>query len=196
MPNGKETRHGVSLDSFLNPQSMLTPGIAGSLVLFISMTVASQFHINFPWTALTVSFLIALAILGKSSTPTFSLQGGIYCILNTLIIFSMCAGAQDAIMPGPQAPPIAPAILKAFNINTSEERGSWRMLWAPESAHAQAASPQQENGQQAGGFSPADNATQGQNAPAQLTPQQIEQLRNYLNYRQEKQAYDAQYKKF
>ncbi len=182
---------------------MMTPGIAGSLVLVISLPLTKYFQIKFAWVALLLSFLVSLAIIGKSKTSTFSVQGLTYFVLNAFIIFSACTGAQERILPGPTEPVIDPGTLKALGINTSELQGISLPYLAPRDAYAQ--DPPQTSQPQPNLSTQGTNAPQGQDTPPsaageqtgpQLSPQQMQQLQNYLQYLKDKKAYEDQYKRF
>src|SRR5262245_50632738 len=77
---------------FLNPKSMLTPGMAGGIITLISNTLLIQFDLPAKWTALVLSVLIALLVVVIASISIW--QRAIFCILNSLIIFSVEMGAN------------------------------------------------------------------------------------------------------
>lgn len=89
---------------FLNPNSMLTPGIVGGLTVSISMPLSLHFGLSVKWVALTVSFLFGALIVFYSKDAMAYLQRGIYWILNSLIIFSVGIGAAANIDSLPQPP--------------------------------------------------------------------------------------------
>lgn len=89
---------------FLNPNSMLTPGIVGGLTVSISMPLSLHFGLSVKWVALTVSFLFGALIVVYSREAMAYLQRGLYWILNSLIIFSVSIGAAANIDPPPQVP--------------------------------------------------------------------------------------------
>jgi hypothetical protein len=94
--------NGTPFSDFLNPQSMLTPGIAGSLTMLITNTLAFQFgFISRAWIGLALSFLFG--------TLVFVATGGIltkavFYILNSLVIFCVAQGTNvvGENKPGPQ----------------------------------------------------------------------------------------------
>jgi hypothetical protein len=107
------------LKDFLNPKSMLTPGIAGGITMMIANTLWVQFELPQKWTALTVSFLLGFLILLARETPIW--QRIIYYILNSLIIFSVGAGT-NTIGTGfskPAAQPSKHAITRYLEISTA-----------------------------------------------------------------------------
>jgi len=88
----------LKLDEFLNPKSMLTPGLAGGLTMLISSTLWDQFGWDSRFTALAISLAISfLVVRGMKNVPL--LERIIYCSLNTMIIFSMGLGV-NSLGPG------------------------------------------------------------------------------------------------
>jgi hypothetical protein len=81
-------------DEFLNPKSMLTPGVAGGVVMLVTNTLAAQFSFARNWTGLAMSFLVGLVVLLHDVKPLW-LRLGLY-ILNSLVIFAVAAGANQA----------------------------------------------------------------------------------------------------
>ena len=63
---GIERRY-VSKDTgfgqFLNPEAMLTPGVAGALVMMIANSLASNFPLSRAYTGLCLSFVCGLLVL-------------------------------------------------------------------------------------------------------------------------------------
>lgn len=97
------------VNDFLNPTSMLTPGIAGGLTASISVPLAVNFGVSIKWVVLSVSFLVAVTIVMSIKEAMPVLQRTVYCVLNALIIFSTTLGVavnMDA-PPKPPAPPSA-----------------------------------------------------------------------------------------
>ena len=97
------------IKDFLNPKSMMTPGIAGGLTVSISMTLVNAFNLEFTWVSLSISFLFGLLIV--LSFKESLLLRCLYCILNSLIIFSVSFGAGKTIDP-PPAPPKPPSSIE------------------------------------------------------------------------------------
>jgi hypothetical protein len=100
----------ADVKEFLNPHSMLTPGLAGGLTVSISMPIALTFDLSVKWLALTVSLLLGLAIILSVPDPLSRLQRFVYYILNSLIIFSTALGAGINI-DAPPEPPALPLVL-------------------------------------------------------------------------------------
>ena len=81
----------TTADEFLNPASMLTPGLAGSLTMLITNALSAQFGFTASWTGLLVSFLCGTLVFVSSVGLVKKL---IYYVLNSLIIFSVAAGTS------------------------------------------------------------------------------------------------------
>src|SRR5262249_20120600 len=79
------------LKDFLNPKSMVTPGIAGSITMLIANTLWAQFELPQRWTALVASFLLGL-IPFAVDLPIW--QRLLYWIVNSLVIFSVGVGTN------------------------------------------------------------------------------------------------------
>ncbi len=74
---------------------MLAPGVAGVTTTLITGTLVTQFSfLPGNWTALTVSFLIGLLVLGDKSVA--GAQRLLLYFINSLIIFSVAAGINTA----------------------------------------------------------------------------------------------------
>ena len=82
----------MNAKEFLNPNSMLTPGIAGGVTMIISNSLWVQFALTQKWTALVLSFVLGLLVLVNMRAAIW--QKGIYYILNSLIIFTIGVGAN------------------------------------------------------------------------------------------------------
>lgn len=81
------------LDEFLNPKSMVTPGIAGAMTTLLTATLANQFSVPSNWTALIISFAFGL-LVALGALPWW--QRAIFYVVNSLIIFSVAVGANTA----------------------------------------------------------------------------------------------------
>lgn len=90
---------------FLSPYSMLTPGLAGAITTGIAMPLVVSFDLKFKWVALVIGFMIALLIVLQFKKGISRLERAIYCVLNTLIIFSVSVGAGVNLNPPPQLNP-------------------------------------------------------------------------------------------
>ena len=79
------------VESFLNPQSMLTPGVAGALTMMIANVLAIQFAMPRAWTGLGLSFLFGLLVFVSGITLFLRI---IYYVINSLIIFCVAIGSN------------------------------------------------------------------------------------------------------
>lgn len=82
------------MEDYLNAKAMVTPGVAGGLVMLISNTCASQFDLAPKWTALVLSGLLGLLVVCILGAPLW--QKGLLWVFNSLIIFSMAMGTNQA----------------------------------------------------------------------------------------------------
>jgi hypothetical protein len=99
-------------DDFLNPNSILTPGIAGGLATTIAMPLAFSFGWSIPMLVLGASLLLSLLIVSGFDARIAWPKRALYCVLNTLIIFSTSIGAARQIDQPPE-PPTAPNLAPA-----------------------------------------------------------------------------------
>lgn len=81
------------MDDWLNPKSMLTPGIAGGITMMVATTLWCHFDVEPKWTGLASSFLLGLMVFKTEDVP--HLQRAIYYVFNSLIIFSIGLGTGD-----------------------------------------------------------------------------------------------------
>lgn len=104
------------MNEFLNPKSMLTPGVAGSLMMFLVNGIGCQFpELPMRYLALVLSFLIGSVVwFSEINGRAPMVQKGIYWVLNSLVIFVVGFGtsnlAADATT-GPHLPPHAGYLL-------------------------------------------------------------------------------------
>jgi len=80
------------IKDFLNPKSMLTPGLAGGVTMMIANALWLQFSLPQKWTGLVISFLFGLLVFITENIPYW--QRSIYYILNSLVIFSIGVGSS------------------------------------------------------------------------------------------------------
>lgn len=82
------------MDEFINPKSMVTPGVAGATMMFVANGVCSQFpEIGFRYVALVLSFAIG-AIVFKYTRMRL-IEKCAYWVVNSLIVFSMGVGSSS-----------------------------------------------------------------------------------------------------
>ncbi len=85
------------LDSFLTPEAMLTPGVAGALTMMITNALAQNFELPRAYTGLALSFVFGLLVLVAAKTLISKV---VFYVLNSLVIFCVAAGASG-ITPAP-----------------------------------------------------------------------------------------------
>lgn len=83
----------VTFNEFLNPKSMLTPGIAGSLTTLFTNTLAAQFGCPPNYTGLVISFVFGLIVFAATSTALWLRL--VFWIFNSLFIFSIAIGTNQ-----------------------------------------------------------------------------------------------------
>jgi hypothetical protein len=85
------------MQEFINPKSMLTPGVAGSLMMFLVNGIAFQFpELPHRYLALFLSFLIgAIVWFSETGGKSVVLQKAVYWILNSLVIFVVGFGTAN-----------------------------------------------------------------------------------------------------
>ncbi len=81
----------ASVSDFLNPKSMLTPGLSGILVMTLANSISFAIALNPIYLALGLSFLVGTLIFQSTGTKWIS---GVYYVLNSLIIFNMALGGN------------------------------------------------------------------------------------------------------
>ncbi|MGC1521675.1 MAG: hypothetical protein WA803_09065 [Steroidobacteraceae bacterium] len=80
------------MNDFLNPKSMVTPGMAGALVMFLSNAVCFQFPEVAPrWAALLLSFALGGFVIAAAKLRYLQAAG--FWLINSLIIFAVAAGS-------------------------------------------------------------------------------------------------------
>jgi hypothetical protein len=80
------------MHDFLNPKSMVTPGMAGALVMFLSNAVCFQFPEIAPrWAALLLSFVLGGFVIAAAKLRYLPAAG--FWLINSLIIFAVAAGS-------------------------------------------------------------------------------------------------------
>ena len=89
------------IKDFLNPNSMLTPGIAGGITMMIANSLWVNFDFPPKYTAIVMCLLLGLMVLAELKAPIW--QKPVYYIINVLIIFSVSAGSNVVGMSASQA---------------------------------------------------------------------------------------------
>jgi len=82
------------MDEFLNPKSMITPGAAGAIIMFLVNGLALPFpELPTRYVALGLSFLIATLVF---SAPGLKLTvRGVFWVVNSLLIFVAAFGSAN-----------------------------------------------------------------------------------------------------
>lgn len=185
MPEAKE---------FLSPHSMLTPGIAGAITTGIAMPLVFSFELKFKWVALVISFMLALLIVQQFKKGVSRLERAIYCVLNTLIIFSVSVGAGVNINPPPQPStvPIDHSVRKLIErLQPGDSMSDAFEFIGISSAHAQ--EPEAEDHTE---IETSERPTEERDQP-ELTEEEIKRLQEYLQQQEKrKEEQDEYYKRW
>ncbi len=81
------------MSEFLNPKSMVTPGIAGGTVMFLVNGISKPFpELPQKWIALALSFLVGLGIIIQVAQMRI-LERLVYWAVNSLVIFAVGFGS-------------------------------------------------------------------------------------------------------
>lgn len=83
------------MDEFLNPRSMLTPGLAGGMVMMVTNALYKQFDALpqvLPPPCMAISLSLVLGLLGIYAGVAPPWKKLVYYVLNSLVIFSVAAG--------------------------------------------------------------------------------------------------------
>jgi hypothetical protein len=89
--NLNEPSRSDPFGQFLNPEAMLTPGLAGALVMMIANGLALNFSVSRAYTGLVLSFVFGLLVLVVDRKWWVRF---IYWVINSLIIFCVAFGAS------------------------------------------------------------------------------------------------------
>lgn len=180
----------AEINDFLNPKSMITPGIAVGLTISISLALANAFSLKFTWIALSVSFLFGLLVVLprendaiKGANP--QIERILYCILNTLVIFAMSFGTGKSIDGPPQPPAPSPALMEILKKIEVPKTG--KTVFNPfEVSEAYAQEKKEDDVKKA-----QKKDDESKNKKEKLSAEEEQQLKNYL---EKLQAYDAKKK--
>jgi len=106
MTRKQSDAEGLRVEEFLNPRSMVTPGVAGGLTMIIANSITYHFHIKLAFVGLFVSCLFSLIAIYSAKMDIF--QRLVFFVLNSLVIFAMALGSNAAginILSEKQKPP-------------------------------------------------------------------------------------------
>ena len=82
----------TQIDQFLVPEAMLTPGVAGGMIMVISNALSNNFEFNAHergYLGLALSFIFGLLIINSSTKLMFRI---VYYVANSFIIFAVAFG--------------------------------------------------------------------------------------------------------
>jgi hypothetical protein len=87
---------------------MLTPGLAGSLVMMITNALAVNFNSPRAWTGMILSFVFGMLVLASAKSL---LTKAIYYVLNSLVIFCVALGSNSIGVASTPPPRISLGII-------------------------------------------------------------------------------------
>lgn len=119
------------VNQFLNPSSMLTPGIAGSVIMMLTNAITFQFDLSQKWVGLALSFTLGLVLLVNVAMPIW--QRFIYYVFNSLIVFSMAVGANTMAGPPASASPRPGAPVEQADSATTSDKAAIQLVAKAES---------------------------------------------------------------
>lgn len=90
-PTSREPENAPGLDAFLNPHSMVTPGLLGSAVTLGANSLGQLQLAPLLWIYLALSFAFGVTAIINSGSL---IQKGLFYFLNSIIIFSVALGAN------------------------------------------------------------------------------------------------------
>ncbi len=87
----------IKIENFLNLNSMLTPGIAASIIMINANVLWVNYGLTPKYAALVLCLLICLIVLAIFRAPLW--QKLVYYIINVMIVFSVSAGSNIVDFP-------------------------------------------------------------------------------------------------
>jgi hypothetical protein len=84
-----------AIGNFLNPRSVLTPGVAGAFTMMITNAVAANFGLPPFYSALAISALLALVVFLRAKRDHWY-QRVLCMVLNSAVIFAIAVGTNQA----------------------------------------------------------------------------------------------------
>ena len=79
------------MNEFLNGESMITPGVAGALVIVISNTAFVEFGIPSKWSSLILSFLLGTLVFAGTVAPAVAERSVLFIKLCDLFFLWLLA---------------------------------------------------------------------------------------------------------
>jgi len=177
---------------WLTPSSPATPSALGAVLVTVSLPLADATGISFKWITLILSLALgALVVLSIKEDMTRSLRS-LYWVFNSLLVFSVSLGIGISATPPPSAPPpLPPEIQELLQVPESRSVSSvLPNLFGIGVAKAQPPTPvipSKDKPPEVGADSPEDKPK------VQLTEEQREVLRRYLEAQQEYQREQQKY---
>ncbi|HEX4441337.1 MAG TPA: hypothetical protein VH854_14760 [Thermoanaerobaculia bacterium] len=99
------------MDNFLDAKSMITPGVAGTLVMLLTNALSNNFSLPGKWVALVLSFVCGLLVFGDKKLSVGPRVA--FYVVNSLIIFATAVGANGIGAAASTEPQAAPAAVAA-----------------------------------------------------------------------------------
>lgn len=93
----------ANIEEFVNPKSMMTPGIAAAVVATIAGALFSMFGIALPAALIILSFFVGAMVFHSKEFSDPAMKGWVktfFYVLNSLIIFSMATGTHSVLDKG------------------------------------------------------------------------------------------------
>lgn len=116
------------MQDFLNPKSMVTPGVAGAFMMFL----VNGLNFHFPemsarFTALGISFLIGASVVFYSQqlkqNPVY--VKGVYWVLNSLVVFVVGFGTTNLAVDAAKAQQAyLPSIIASAHAQVDKKAGT------------------------------------------------------------------------
>ena len=112
------------MGDFVNSKSMLTPAMAALGVTMMSGVLAGQFGLPGKWTGLIFSFILGTVVFADRETPI--IQRALFYVINSLTIYTMAIGINEAGVAAMSAHPAVPDACRAV-----VEEGAGKGFFSP-----------------------------------------------------------------
>lgn len=110
------------MDNFTSSRAMITPGLAGSATTMITGALVTAFGFPGAVTALIISFVFgSMALADKSVTIYYKF---IFYIINSVTIFSVAVGLNQAGMAIIERDRQAPATVEERSLGPAEDKNN------------------------------------------------------------------------
>jgi hypothetical protein len=120
--NGTNTQP-MQFGDFVNPNSMITPGVAGGITMAITNALTSQFNfLPGNWTALLLSFLFGAITFVYAARLMARIA---YFVINSLIIFVMAHGSNAIGVAATKSASTAPRTERAASLPKPDVIQGW-----------------------------------------------------------------------